>query len=252
MRSFDLASPYAALADGRVSLFTGVRNTRARNYLRDRMRPGDLALWYHSSPRVGPPGVAGIARVVAVVPDDDACNPKHPMYDAAHTAEAPRWFAARCEAVRPLARFLSLHELKAHAAAPQLADMLLFTIPRLSVQPVTAAAWAYIVGLEGATATASATASTSATSTGGGTSCGDSSGGGGGGVVSRGEAGVDGTSGDIAAAPPAKRSRRGADAAGTRVVDGGDRGSASAVEPAGVGVSSGSGSGSKRKRGARG
>lgn len=178
VQGYDLASPYAALAARRISLFTGVRNGRAKNYMRDAIRPGDLALWYHSSPRVGPPGVAGIARILAVVPDDDALNPKHPMYDVGHTTASPKWFALRCEAVRPMARYLSLHELKAHATAPAMSDMLLFKVPRLSVQPVSAAAWDYIMGLE--------------------------SGGGGGGSAGGGD---DGSS--TAKAPAAKRRRKG-------------------------------------------
>ena len=44
--------------------WTGVRNYQARNSMRDDMKPGDLALFYHSN--AVPPGVAGIARVVGL------------------------------------------------------------------------------------------------------------------------------------------------------------------------------------------
>lgn len=39
----------------------GVRNYQARNFMRDRMRPDDRVLIYHSNS--APPGVAGLARV---------------------------------------------------------------------------------------------------------------------------------------------------------------------------------------------
>ena len=39
----------------------GVRNYQARNFMRDDMEVGDLALFYHSN--ATPPGVAGIAKI---------------------------------------------------------------------------------------------------------------------------------------------------------------------------------------------
>lgn len=39
----------------------GVRNFQARNYMRDQMKVGDLALFYHSN--ASPPGVAGICMI---------------------------------------------------------------------------------------------------------------------------------------------------------------------------------------------
>jgi len=51
--------------DKRV-LWSGIRNFQARNYMRDGMKAGDLALFYHSSggPKE-PTGVYGIAKVVS-------------------------------------------------------------------------------------------------------------------------------------------------------------------------------------------
>ncbi len=46
--------------DGRTA-WEGVRNYQARNFMRDRMRPDDRVLIYHSNS--APPGVAGLARV---------------------------------------------------------------------------------------------------------------------------------------------------------------------------------------------
>ena len=40
----------------------GVRNYQARNFMRDKMKIGDLVLYYHSNTK--PPHIAGIARFV--------------------------------------------------------------------------------------------------------------------------------------------------------------------------------------------
>lgn len=60
-----------------------------------------------------------------------------------------RWLPAPVQ-VRKLERQISLEELKSHAGpAGPLASMALIKYGRLSVQPVTAAEWAFVVGLEG-------------------------------------------------------------------------------------------------------
>ena len=49
--------------------WSGVRNYQARNFMWKEMKPGDLALFYHSNAK--PPGVTGIARVVVATGDPD-------------------------------------------------------------------------------------------------------------------------------------------------------------------------------------
>jgi predicted RNA-binding protein with PUA-like domain len=125
--------------------YTGVRNLQARGFLRDRIAVGDLCFFYHSSCKV--PGIAGIVEVVATaVPDDDALDAKHPLYDEKHTKDKPRWFCCDVKLVRPMKSFLSLHILRAHA--DRLSDMVLLRQPRLSVQPVKAVEWEAILGIE--------------------------------------------------------------------------------------------------------
>ena len=46
----------------RTTAWDGVRNYQARNMLRDSMKKGDTAFFYHSSCEV--PGIAGIVRIV--------------------------------------------------------------------------------------------------------------------------------------------------------------------------------------------
>ena len=45
-----------------TSIWDGVRNYEARNILRDKMKLGDLCLFYHSSCPI--PGIVGLARII--------------------------------------------------------------------------------------------------------------------------------------------------------------------------------------------
>lgn len=130
---------------GRTEHWDGVRNYQARNYLRDGMRRGDRAFFYHSSCAV--PGIAGIVTIArAGYPDFTACDPRSPCYDPASTPEYPRWYMVDVRHQRSFKRIIGLQELK---QCPALADMpLLMRGSRLSVMPVTSAQWTAILALE--------------------------------------------------------------------------------------------------------
>lgn len=123
----------------------GVRNYQARNMLRDQMQVGDRVFFYHSN--CAEPGIVGIARIVrAGYPDHTALNPDSKYYDPKSDPDYPRWFMVDVKFERKLKRTISLSELKAD---PTLGDMALVQRGnRLSIMPVTAAQWQYILGLE--------------------------------------------------------------------------------------------------------
>jgi predicted RNA-binding protein with PUA-like domain len=125
----------------------GVRNYQARNMLRDQMRIGDGVLFYHSNCRV--PGVVGLAEVSsAAYPDATAFDPQAHYFDAKSDPEHPRWYLVEIRYLRHLTRTIALTELKDHADGP-LADMpLVRRGNRLSVMPVTAQQWSFMLGLE--------------------------------------------------------------------------------------------------------
>ncbi|MBL8382220.1 MAG: EVE domain-containing protein [Burkholderiales bacterium] len=129
----------AAAPDRTVAWF-GVRNYQARNYMRDAMRVGDLAFFYHSS--CAEPGIAGICRVAsAAYPDATQFDRASPYFDAKATPAAPRWLNVDVRFVRKT-RLLGLDELRAH---PALADMVVLRRGnRLSITPVDATHWDYI------------------------------------------------------------------------------------------------------------
>ena len=132
-------------APGRTTLWEGVRNVQARNFLRE-MRRGEWALIYHSNAH--PAGVAGVAEIVGeAAPDPTQFDTHSPYFDAKATSEAPRWNVVTVAAVAALPRFVTLAELRAR---PELQSMkLLQKGNRLSVTPVTAAEFSVIVGLGG-------------------------------------------------------------------------------------------------------
>ena len=120
------------LADGRT-VWDGVRNYQARNFMRDQMKVGDEVLFYHSNAE--PPGVVGIARVVREgYPDHTARDPNSKYYDPKASEEDPRWFMVDVEFVEKFDEIVSLDTLK---STPGLENMLVTKKSRLSVQPVT-------------------------------------------------------------------------------------------------------------------
>jgi predicted RNA-binding protein with PUA-like domain len=123
----------------------GVRNYHARNFMRDQMRRGDRALFYHSNCRE--PGVVAIVEISReAYPDTTAFDPKSPYFDPKSDAVNPRWFMVDVRLVRRLRRLIRLEEIKRN---PALGDMALVQRGnRLSVMPVTAAQWKAILRME--------------------------------------------------------------------------------------------------------
>jgi predicted RNA-binding protein with PUA-like domain len=123
----------------------GVRNYQARNTLRDRMKKGDQAFFYHSS--CAEPGIVGVMEIVREgYPDDSALNPDSPYYDPKSTSDRPRWYMVDVRLQRKLRRCITLQELKRH---PELDSLpLLKRGNRLSIIPVTPEQWRFILSLE--------------------------------------------------------------------------------------------------------
>lgn len=103
----------------------GVRNPVAARHLRE-AAVGDRALIYHSGKAKAAVGVARVAR--AARPDGDD----------------GRWVSIRVEPVEPLARPVTLAEIKAD---PALGGMAVVRQGRLSVSPVSDAEWDAMVAL---------------------------------------------------------------------------------------------------------
>lgn len=117
----------------KFSLWDGVRNYQARNFMTQQMKPGDRVLFYHSNAE--PPGVAGIAEVVGEAePDPSQFDKKSEYFDPKSKPDAPTWLCVKVGFVEKFPRVVALPELRAEK---KLADMLVLKKgQRLSIQPV--------------------------------------------------------------------------------------------------------------------
>ena len=132
----------ALLPDQTVDWY-GVRNYQARNFMRDAMKIGDGVLFYHSNCPI--PGIAGICEVSSLAyPDRLQFIKGHKYYDEKATQETPRWFNVDVKLIRKT-RLLSLKELR---ETPELESLrILQRGNRLSITPIDAQEWAFIINL---------------------------------------------------------------------------------------------------------
>lgn len=107
----------------------GVRNYAARNNMRA-MQLGDLGFFYHSNEGLN---VVGIVEVCALAHPDT-------------TTDDPRWECVDIRYVRDMPNPPTLADIKAN---PNLSEMALVRLGRLSVQPVTPEEWQEVCRMGG-------------------------------------------------------------------------------------------------------
>ena len=136
-----------AASPGRRTHWDGVRNFQARNYLRDGMKVGDLAFFYHSN--CAEPGIVGIVKVVkSGYPDPTQFDRRSKHFDRSAKPESPRWYMVDVKLERELERPITLAELKKYAGGRLSGLALLRRGNRLSVMPVSGPHWNLITSLE--------------------------------------------------------------------------------------------------------
>ena len=130
----------------RTTSWQGVRNYQARNMLRDDMGKGDLAFFYHSS--CPEPGIAGIVEVVrAGYPDASAWDRRSEYHDAKSPENKPLWYTVDVRLKDRWPSLMPLTTLRAHAERQLKGMVLLQRGSRLSVTPVDAEHWKFILSL---------------------------------------------------------------------------------------------------------
>jgi predicted RNA-binding protein with PUA-like domain len=117
-------------AGARGTFWDGVRNHLAKKNLMA-MKMGEQVFFYHSNEGLE---IVGIVEVIREAYPDPTAEPGEP------------WVVVDFAAVQPLARPVSLQQVK---ATPALAAMSLVTSMRLSVQPVTDLEWSLICRMGG-------------------------------------------------------------------------------------------------------
>jgi len=120
------------LEQQRETIWDGVRNYQARNFLRQ-MHIGDLAFFYHSNAE--PPGIFGLMRVVKTgIADPTQFDINSKYYDSKSTIESPRWQTVKVEFVEVFSNPLSLSTLKLKFSDDEL--LVVKKGNRLSINPV--------------------------------------------------------------------------------------------------------------------
>lgn len=120
------------LAKEGKTIWDGVRNYQARNFLRQ-MQNGDLSFFYHSN--TNPPGIVGLMRVVeSNIIDRTQFDPQSKYYDPKSSLESPRWQTVIIEFVEVFSSIISLDKLKQEFSEDEL--LVVKRGNRLSVMPV--------------------------------------------------------------------------------------------------------------------
>ena len=133
----------ADLARDRYTLWEGVRNYQARNFMRE-MSVGDRVLFYHSNADVV--GIVGVARVrSAAKADPTQFDVRSEYFDAGAKREDPRWSAVEVEFESKFSVAVTLDDLRSHRALASM--MILRKGNRLSVTPVTAEECAVVIAI---------------------------------------------------------------------------------------------------------
>ncbi len=127
------------LAKKKREPWTGVRNFVARNHMRT-MKKGDLVFIYHTGDEKQ---IVGLGKVVReAYPDPTQFDAKSDYYDISSKKENPKWHLVDIAFVKKFKTGMTLTEVKSD---PKLAGMVLAEAPRLSVQPVLAKHFEYIM-----------------------------------------------------------------------------------------------------------
>lgn len=133
----------ANLAQDKRTIWDGVRNYQARNFLRE-MQVGDRAFFYHSN--TTPPGIVGLMQVVESGLDDPSqFDPNSKYHDPKSSPDKPRWQTVRVEFVQEFPLLISLEMLRQTFSPDEL--WVVRQGNRLSVMPVPEEVASKILGM---------------------------------------------------------------------------------------------------------
>ena len=133
MKSEPEAYSIADLAREGSTLWDGIRNYQARNFMRT-MQVGDRAFFYHSN--ISPPGIVGLMEVSETgLLDPSQFDQDSKYFDPRSSPAAPRWDCVRLRYLRTFATPLSLDVMRETFAESELAVVRRGN--RLSILPVS-------------------------------------------------------------------------------------------------------------------
>ena len=110
MKSEPDAYSIDTLKKDKVTLWDGIRNYQARNFMRN-MNKGDKVFFYHSNCK--PPGIAGFMEVIDLnIVDPTQFQKESKYYDPKSSNNNPRWDCVKVKYLFKASKILSLPELK--------------------------------------------------------------------------------------------------------------------------------------------
>ena len=110
MKSEPDAYSINSLRKDRVTLWDGIRNYQARNFMR-KMAIGDKVFFYHSNCK--PPGIVGFMEVIDLnIVDPTQFQQESKYYDPKSSPEKPKWDCVKVKYLFKAKNFFSLPELK--------------------------------------------------------------------------------------------------------------------------------------------
>ena len=93
-----------------VTLWDGIRNYQARNFMR-KMAIGDKVFFYHSNCK--PPGIVGLMEVIGLnIVDPTQFQKESKYFDPKSRPQKPRWDCVKVKYIFKTDKILSLPELK--------------------------------------------------------------------------------------------------------------------------------------------
>ncbi len=123
------------LKDEQETLWDGIRNYQARNFMRT-MEIGDQAFFYHSNCK--PPAIVGLMEIIGTkIIDPTQFNPNEKYFDPKSLKKAPRWDCVKVKYLKIFTNPMSLNDMRELYSSEEMP--VLRKGNRLSILPISQA-----------------------------------------------------------------------------------------------------------------
>ena len=120
------------LRNEKETLWDGIRNYQARNFMRS-MKVGDQAFFYHSNTK--PPGIVGLMEIIQTnLIDPYQFDERSKYFDEKSNKDSPRWDCVKTKYICEFKNMITLKELSETYTSDEL--ILVRKGNRLSIMPI--------------------------------------------------------------------------------------------------------------------